>query len=103
VAAVTGDALAQIAQGDDGGRRLKLTETVFHSPVDEQCHLMAFHPYAPQLVLANQDTGVVSVWHTDRLALAARLPAKRHVGAKHRLTAVKCEGGGGRGWGAHGR
>lgn len=47
--------------------KLKLSETIFHTPTKETCELIVFHPYEPFLIMANKKSGNIFVWDTERM------------------------------------
>eukprot|EP00051_Salpingoeca_urceolata_P019295 m.280281 g.280281 ORF g.280281 m.280281 type:complete len:1393 (+) comp19398_c0_seq3:236-4414(+) len=48
-------------------KKLRLGETIFHTPIDEVANLTVCHPYEPQLVLANSASGNICVWDYDNM------------------------------------
>ena len=47
--------------------KLKLNDTIFHTPTKEVADLVVFHPTEPVLILANKTSGNLFIWNTEGL------------------------------------
>eukprot|EP00040_Diaphanoeca_grandis_P032726 m.199067 g.199067 ORF g.199067 m.199067 type:complete len:1326 (+) comp32720_c0_seq1:176-4153(+) len=65
--AVKGAALEASVQATKSQSKLKLNNTIFHTPTEEVTDFVIFHPTEPVLILANKTSSNIYVWHTEDL------------------------------------
>eukprot|EP00039_Didymoeca_costata_P008263 m.109666 g.109666 ORF g.109666 m.109666 type:complete len:1325 (+) comp14009_c0_seq1:230-4204(+) len=61
-------ALTQIMAVEARGEKMKLSETIFHSPTKHVADMVQFHPYEKYIIMGNASTGHLCTWGTESLS-----------------------------------